>query len=276
MAASEKLSPDDIITFNIGGQIYSTKRSTINENVDSQSYLSLIIKNQTKIQLDENSRYFIDRDGKYFSYILNYFRERKLLLPENFQEFKQLILEAKFYQIDRLINEIENRLNRSNENNHIGFQLTLISKLNENRRLVKLIGPLKLISLFKIQLIGEKFLNIISSYVDPQKILCQLTFPFNEKLILCQPLDQLQKFVLAKQAKKMGLMVSYCEDYFYIPIECNTMARDEFSYLLLNKYNGKLLNTSITYDDSYNLIENWLLSTQSDEIYSNASLTSVH
>jgi hypothetical protein len=276
MAASEKLSPDDIITFNIGGQIYSTKRSTINENVDSQSYLSLIIKNQTKIQLDENSRYFIDRDGKYFSYILNYFRERKLLLPENFQEFKQLILEAKFYQIDRLINEIENRLNRSNENNHIGFQLTLISKLNENRRLVKLIGPLKLISLFKIQLIGEKFLNIISSYVDPEKILCQLTFPFNEKLILCQPLDQLQKFVLAKQAKKMGLMVSYCEDYFYIPIERNTMARDEFSYLLLNKYNGKLLNTSISYDDSYNLIENWLLSTQSDEIYSNASLTSVH
>jgi len=276
MAASEKLSPDDIITFNIGGQIYSTKRSTINENVDSQSYLSLIIKNQTKIQSDENNRYFIDRDGKYFSYILNYFREKKLLLPENFHEFKQLILEAKFYQIDRLINEIENRLNRNNENNQIGFQLTLISKLNENRRLVKLIGPLKLISLFKIQLIGEKFLNIISSYVDPQKILCQLTFPFNEKLILCQPLDQLQKFVLAKQAKKMGLMVSYCEDYFYIPIERNTMARDEFSYLLLNKYNGKLLNTSITYDDSYNLIENWLLSTQSDEIYSNASLTSVH
>jgi hypothetical protein len=276
MEASEKLFPDDIVNFNIGGQIYSTKRSTINDNVDSQAFLALIIKNQTKIQLDENGRYFIDRDGKYFSLILNYLREKKLFLSENFQEFKQLISEAKFYQIDRLINEIENRLNRTNENNQIGFQLTLISKLNQSQRILKLIGPLKFIFLFNIQSIGEKFLNIISSYVDPKNILCQFTFPFNEKLILCQPLDQLQKFVLAKQAKKMGLIVSYCEDYFYLPIQRDIMARDEFSYLLLNKYNGKLLNTNITHDDSCNLIENWLLSSQSDETYSNASQKSVH
>jgi hypothetical protein len=38
---------DDIITFNIGGHIYSTTRSTINDNVDCQSYLALIIRNQT-------------------------------------------------------------------------------------------------------------------------------------------------------------------------------------------------------------------------------------
>ena len=72
----------------IGGKIYSTKRSTINENVDSKSLLSLIIKNQTKIRLDYNGQYFIDRDGKYFCYILNYFREKKLILPENFNELK--------------------------------------------------------------------------------------------------------------------------------------------------------------------------------------------
>jgi hypothetical protein len=276
MEASEKLSHDDIITFNIGGQIYSTKRSTINNNVDSQAFLALIIKNQTKIQLDKNGRYFIDRDGKYFALILNYFREKKLLLPENFQELKQLILEAKFYQIERLVNEIENRLNRTNENNQITFQLTLISKFDQTRRILKLIGPLKFISLFQIQSIGEKFLKIISSYVDPKDIRCQFTYPFNEKLILCQPLDQLQQFVLAKQAKKMGLMVSYCEDYFYLPIQRDAMTRDEFSYLLLNKYNGKLLNTNITNDESCNLVENWLLTCQSDEIYSNASQTSVH
>jgi hypothetical protein len=74
----------------------------------------------------------------------------------------------------------------------------------------------------------------------------------------------------------MGLIVSYCDDYIYIPIERDIMSKDELSQLLLNKYNGKILNTNITYDDSYNLVENWLLSTQSDEIYSNASMTSVH
>ncbi len=270
---------DDIITFNIGGEIYSTKRSTINENVDSQSFLSLIIKNQTKIRVNQSGQYFIDRDGKYFCYILNYFREKKLRLPENFCELKQLLFEAKFYQIDRLINEIENRLNRTDENNqrcHIGLQFTLISNFNLNKRILKLIGPLKLISFFHVQLIGEKFLKIISAFHDPQNILCQFIFPFNEKLISCQPFDQLQRFVLAKQAKKMGLIVSYCEDYFYIPTQRDIMSRDEFSQLLLNKYNGKILNANITSDDSCNLVEHWLLSTQSDETYSNTSIRSVH
>ena len=126
---------DDIITFNIGGQIFSTKRSTINENVDSKSLLSLIIKTP-------NDQYFIDRDGKSFSYILNYFREKKLILPENINEIKQLLSEAKFYQIDRLINEIENYLNKINEQIYRNFQITLFSKLNQNKQLLKLTAPL--------------------------------------------------------------------------------------------------------------------------------------
>ena len=201
---------DSTITFNIGGYIYSTRRSTITKNVDSQSFLSLVINNQTKIQLDNNDHYFIDRDGKYFSYILNYFREKKLTLPGNFDELKQLLLEAKFYQIDSLINEIENYLNKTNENNkqfHCGFQFSLISNLNQHKTILKLIGPLKLITYFPIQLIGQSFLKIISSFNDPEKILCQFTFSFGEKLISCQPFDQLQRFVLAIQAKKMGLIV---------------------------------------------------------------------
>ncbi len=284
MATSQSLSissktDEDIIQFNIGGQIYSTKRSTINENVDSQSFLSLIIKNQTKIQLDQHGQYFIDRDGKYFRYILNYFREKNLLLPEKFDELKQLLSEAKFYQIDRLINEIENRLNRTNEKiqqSHIGFQLTLMSKLNQNKTILKLIGPLKLVCLFHIELIGKKFLNIISSFNDPKNILCQFSFPFDDKLISCQPLDQLQRFVLAKQAKKMGLVVSYCDDYFYIPIEHDMPSRDKLAELLFNKYNGKILNTNIIQDDSYILVENWFLPTQSEETYLSASTTSAH
>jgi hypothetical protein len=279
MSATDIFNSNDIITFNIGGYIYSTRRSTINENVDSQSFLSLIIKNQTNIQLDNNGRYFIDRDGKYFCYILNYFREKKLLLPENFTEFKQLFFEAKFYQIDRLINEIENNLNRTNEKtqqSQIGFQFNLYSKFDQNKRIVKLIGPLKLISIFHIQLIGERFLNIISSFNDPKNILCQFTFPFNEKHISCQPFDLLQRLVLAKQAKKMGLIVSYCDDYFYIPLQREIISRDELAQLLLNKHNGKLLNTNIRDDDdSYTLIETWFLPIKSEEIYSNASITSV-
>ncbi|CAF1466125.1 unnamed protein product [Rotaria magnacalcarata] len=261
---------DDIVTFNVGGHIYSTTCLTINDIVDSQSLLSLIISNRTTTPLDKNGHYFIDRDGTYFRYILNYFRDKKLLLPENFTELKQLCSEAKYYQIDRLVNEIENRLNTTNEHNkqlEIGVNFTLISSLNQGGKILTLIGPLKLISLFHIEPIGKKFLKIISSYADPNNISCQCTFPVDDKLISCQPFDQLQRIVLAKQARKMGLAVSYCDDYFYIPIERQVMLRDELAQLLLNGCHGKLLHTNVTYekksnsdhDGSYSLVENWFV-----------------
>jgi hypothetical protein len=289
---------DDIVTFNIGGHIHSTTRSTINENVDCQSLLALIITNQTTTQLDNHGHYFIDRDGSYFRYILNYFRDKKLYLPENFTELKQLCLEAKYYQIDRLINEIENRLNTNNEHIkqlQIGLNFTLISNLNQGGRILTLIGPLKLIRLFHIESLGRQFLKIISNYTDPTNISCQCTFPLDDKLISCQPFDQLQRIVLAKQARKMGMAVSYSDDYFYIPIERQIMLRDELAQLLLNKYHGKLLHTNITYeknsnvnhDGSYALVENWFIPNisiakceetngvinQDGHIYSNIDLT---
>jgi hypothetical protein len=289
---------DDIITFNIGGHIYSTTRSTINDNVDCQSYLALIIRNQTTTttQFDSHGHYFIDRDGTYFRYILNYFREKKLILPENFSELKQLCSEAKFYQIDRLVNEIENRLNTTNEHNkqlELGLNFTLISNLNQGGRILTLIGPLKLIRFFQIDSIGKQFLKIISNFADPTHISCQCTFPIDDKLISCQPFDPLQRIILAKQARKMGMAVSYCDDYFYIPIERHIILRDEFAQLLLNKYHGKLLHTNITYekssnDGSYTLVENWfipnismakceqtngLINQDSTSIYSNLSMT---
>ncbi|CAM4793092.1 unnamed protein product [Rotaria magnacalcarata] len=65
----------------------------------------------------------------------------------------------------------------------------------------------------------------------------------------------------------MGLAVSYCDDYFYIPIERQVMLRDELAQLLLNGCHGKLLHTNVTYekksnsdhDGSYSLVENWFV-----------------
>ena len=46
-------------------------------------------------------KYFIDRDGVLFRYILDYLRNKKLVLPENFQETKRLAIEADFYELPR-------------------------------------------------------------------------------------------------------------------------------------------------------------------------------
>ena len=46
-------------------------------------------------------KYFIDRDGVLFRYILDFLRNKKLLLPENFQESCRLIVEAEYFNMPR-------------------------------------------------------------------------------------------------------------------------------------------------------------------------------
>lgn len=43
--------------------------------------------------------YILDRDGKYFSFILNYLRDGEIDLPINKLTCKRLLREAKFYGI---------------------------------------------------------------------------------------------------------------------------------------------------------------------------------
>lgn len=47
--------------------------------------------------------YFIDRDGKSFRYILQYLRNGKLTLPDNFSEINILIEEAQYYELKELV-----------------------------------------------------------------------------------------------------------------------------------------------------------------------------
>uniref|UniRef100_A0A6T9ZCE5 Potassium channel tetramerisation-type BTB domain-containing protein n=1 Tax=Elphidium margaritaceum TaxID=933848 RepID=A0A6T9ZCE5_9EUKA len=55
-------------------------------------------------------RFFIDRDGKHFSYILQYMRDQSVVLPETKKEMRELLAEAKFYQIQSLEKAIESAL----------------------------------------------------------------------------------------------------------------------------------------------------------------------
>jgi len=57
---------------------------------------------------DENGRYFIDRDGTHFRYILNYLRDRNTFIPaDNQQVIEELYCEVKFYQIRGLDQKLE-------------------------------------------------------------------------------------------------------------------------------------------------------------------------
>lgn len=63
-------------------------------------YFKGILNGYIDIKYDESESIFIDRDPKYFGYILDYLRlansENKLELPSDVDKYK-LLLEAKFY-----------------------------------------------------------------------------------------------------------------------------------------------------------------------------------
>jgi hypothetical protein len=112
---------DDIVYLNVGGTVYTTTKETISTSVPSiDSNTGLLIENQSEhhmlssmfsgnfdLTLDKNENVFIDRDGKYFRYILNYLRclvirdLNKLLLPfEKELIVQELINDAEFYGLE--------------------------------------------------------------------------------------------------------------------------------------------------------------------------------
>ncbi|XP_074601713.1 BTB/POZ domain-containing adapter for CUL3-mediated RhoA degradation protein 3-like [Brevipalpus obovatus] len=52
----------------------------------------------------------IDRSGKHFEKILNFLRDGSIPLPDTRMELEELLSEAKFYQIQELINRIEREI----------------------------------------------------------------------------------------------------------------------------------------------------------------------
>ncbi|CAF0784826.1 unnamed protein product [Didymodactylos carnosus] len=107
----------NIIELNIGGVTYSTLQSTLQS--EPGSLLANLVGQQqnhhsnnvstdidNKITRDNKNRYFIDRDGVLFRYVLDYLRCKKLVLPESFQEKERLKNEAEYYKLTSMVKEL--------------------------------------------------------------------------------------------------------------------------------------------------------------------------
>ena len=101
MANHNNHASDEVISLNVGGVIHITTRSTLAKYPDSM--LGSMFSDRFVPQLDNQSNYFIDRDGHLFRHILNFLRTGSLCLPQDFQDFDLLDAEADFYQIPSLI-----------------------------------------------------------------------------------------------------------------------------------------------------------------------------
>jgi hypothetical protein len=91
---------EKIVYINVGGHKYVTTRQTLLNNPDP-SYFTALLSDKFEITRDKEGNIFIDRNGKYFEYILDYLRTGELNCPHGTRS--KVLKEAEYYQIN--INE---------------------------------------------------------------------------------------------------------------------------------------------------------------------------
>ncbi|XP_037118228.1 BTB/POZ domain-containing protein KCTD16-like [Syngnathus acus] len=96
--------PSDVIELNVGGQVYYTRHATL--TAFPNSLLGKLFSNKkgssNDLSRDFRGRYFIDRDGFLFRYVLDYLRDKQVVLPDHFPERGRLKREAEYFQLPDL------------------------------------------------------------------------------------------------------------------------------------------------------------------------------
>jgi BTB/POZ domain-containing protein KCTD8/12/16 len=92
----------DIVELNVGGVHYTTTLKTLVQELGSKLCEKFSGK-PNSVTKDAKGRYFIDRDGVLFRYILDYLRDRTLSLPEGFRERDRLKEEARHFQLTSMV-----------------------------------------------------------------------------------------------------------------------------------------------------------------------------
>ncbi|XP_030048489.1 BTB/POZ domain-containing protein KCTD8-like isoform X2 [Microcaecilia unicolor] len=126
---SEMSSPfPDVVELNVGGQVYVTKHSTLLSIPDSTLSNMFSKSNAKELPRDNRARFFIDRDGFLFRYVLDYLRDKQLSLPDHFPEKERLLREAEYFQLADLVKLLSPQMVKQSSMNDEGCQ----SDIEEN------------------------------------------------------------------------------------------------------------------------------------------------
>ncbi|XP_072743667.1 BTB/POZ domain-containing protein KCTD16 [Anoplolepis gracilipes] len=89
-----------VVELNVGGVFYTTALTTLTR--ESDSHLATLFTGKSTVEKDAKGKYFLDRDGVLFRYVLDFLRNQALVLPEGFRERERLKQEANFYGLPGL------------------------------------------------------------------------------------------------------------------------------------------------------------------------------
>jgi hypothetical protein len=121
---TNKLPKNKPVILNVGGTKFTTTVATLTSN--NNNFFASMFSDKFPLVVEEDGTIFIDRDGKYFHYILNFLRDPRWT-PKcaglKKHETTQLLLEAEYYQIEDLIKVLYDELN----NHKLGYVHILIA-----------------------------------------------------------------------------------------------------------------------------------------------------
>ncbi|XP_064184349.1 BTB/POZ domain-containing protein KCTD12b [Anguilla rostrata] len=112
----------EIVELNVGGQVYITRYSTLTSVPDSLLWEMFSRKTSKGLARDTKGRFFVDRDGFLFRYILDYMRDQQLVLPDHFPERGRLQREAEFFNLPDLVKQLAPRISKQNSLGDEGCQ----------------------------------------------------------------------------------------------------------------------------------------------------------
>eukprot|EP01084_Bolivina_argentea_P261258 441428_1 len=129
-AVQDAPKSNEIIILNVGGIKYPT---TIQTLTGYQSMLKARFSSKYAIKPCEDGSHFIDRDGKLFKYILEYFRTGTLILPQqwNKNDVLRFYIEIKYFMINSLFDVVLLKLFDSKLMTNNTLKLQLIDKISK-------------------------------------------------------------------------------------------------------------------------------------------------
>ncbi|XP_043913573.1 BTB/POZ domain-containing protein KCTD12-like [Protopterus annectens] len=113
ISAEEHAFPE-IIELNVGGQVYITRYSTLVSIPGSLLWEMFSQKKVKALARDSKGRFFVDRDGFLFRYILDYMRDQQLVLPDHFPERSRLLREADYFILPELVKLLAPKISKQN------------------------------------------------------------------------------------------------------------------------------------------------------------------
>mmetsp|Transcript_1679 Transcript_1679/g.2640 ORF Transcript_1679/g.2640 Transcript_1679/m.2640 type:complete len:563 (-) Transcript_1679:618-2306(-) len=107
-ASKQPVQVPAVLRLNVGGSIFTTSKTTLLKEEESL-FIELFGENAKPPSTDSEGRYFIDRDGHYFSYVLNFLRDGSdTSLPEcGSTEWAGVRREAEYFRVWRFLQFLE-------------------------------------------------------------------------------------------------------------------------------------------------------------------------